>query len=145
MITEKDFQILKHLRKNNRGTLTNISKSAGIPVTTVYDRIKMLDQNQIIKKSVCLLDFSKLGFHVKTHFALKVKEREQFLEFISKQDCLNSLYRINHGFDFLFEAIFRDMNETRAFSELIEKNFTVLNKQFYYILEDLKQEEFLGK
>jgi len=142
---EKDLQILKHLRKNNRGTLTGISKSTGIPVTTVYDRIKMLDQNQIIKKSVCLLDFSKLGFHVKAHFALKVKEREQFLEFIAKQDCLNSLYRINHGFDFLFEAIFRDMNETRAFSEFIEKNFTVLNKQFYYILEDLKQEEFLGK
>jgi len=142
---EKDFQILKHLRKNNRGTLTSISKSTGIPVTTVYDRIKMLDQNQIIKKSVCLLDFSKLGFHIKAHFALKVKEREQFLEFISKQECLNSLYRINHGFDFLFEAIFKDMNETRAFSEFIEKNFTVLNRQFYYILEDLKQEEFLGK
>ena len=142
---EKDFQILKHLRKNNRGTLTGISKSTGIPVTTVYDRIKMLDQNQIIKKSVCLLDFSKLGFHIKAHFALKVKEREQFLEFISKQECLNSLYRINHGFDFLFEAIFKDMNETRAFSEFIEKNFTVLNRQFYYILEDLKQEEFLGK
>ena len=145
MITEKDLQIISHLRKNNRQTLSKISKNTRIPITTVYDRIKMYDKNLIIKKSVCLLDFGKLGFHVKAHFALKVNERDQFLKFIGKQTCLNSLYRINHGFDFLMELIFKDMNEAKAFAENIEKNFTIQNSQFYYILEDLKQEEFLGK
>lgn len=49
MIKEKDRTILNLLRKNSRIQLTEIQKETSISVSTIFDRIKKLEQKKIIK------------------------------------------------------------------------------------------------
>jgi DNA-binding Lrp family transcriptional regulator len=57
---------------------------------------------------------------------------------------INSVYRIYNVFDYLVEAIFKDMADLQRFNDLLEK-FRIDARQELFILEDLKRESFLSE
>jgi DNA-binding Lrp family transcriptional regulator len=144
MLTDGDKKILCLLRKNSRETLTKLSRSTGIPISTIYDRIK-LHNGSVIKKHTSIVDFEKLGYSARANIALKVEkaDRAELTSFLLKHGNVNSAYRTANGFDFIVEAIFRNHMELNDFSEELDKNFQITQKQIYYILEDIKREEFM--
>lgn len=141
---KKDLVIISHLRKNARETLTRMSRKTSIPVSTLYDKLKLHTGN-LIKKNTALIDFSKIGFHARANVALKVdrEQRQELKEFLLKNNNINSVYKINNGFDFLAECIFKHIKELEDFLESVDAKFKVRNRQVYYIIEDLKREDFL--
>ncbi|MEM4713256.1 MAG: Lrp/AsnC family transcriptional regulator [Candidatus Bathyarchaeia archaeon] len=56
-----DIKILEMLQEDARQTYTTIGKRLGIAHSTVYDRIKRMEQNGIIKKYTALVDAEKAG------------------------------------------------------------------------------------
>jgi len=56
----KDMMLLSNLRANARETLTNISKRTNIPISTIFDRLKLHEKN-LIKKHTAIIDFALLG------------------------------------------------------------------------------------
>jgi len=56
-----DLRILQVLQENSRQTYTAIGRLLGIAHSTVYDRIKRMEQQGIIKKYVILIDTEKMG------------------------------------------------------------------------------------
>ena len=106
MLTEKDALIIQQLRENARISTTAIAQKADMPVSTVFDRMRC-HEHDIITKYVALLDFAKLGYHAKTKIAIKVigEERQQVFAYLSQDSYVNSLYKINFGFDFFIELI----------------------------------------
>lgn len=56
-----DLRILQVLQENSRQTYTAIGKLLGIAHSTVYDRIKRMEQQGIIRKYVILIDTEKMG------------------------------------------------------------------------------------
>ena len=36
-ISKKDLLLISHLRQNARETMTNVSRSTGIPISTIFD------------------------------------------------------------------------------------------------------------
>jgi len=56
-----DLRILQVLQENSRQTYTAIGKLLGIAHSTVYDRIKRMEQQGIIKKYMILIDTEKMG------------------------------------------------------------------------------------
>ena len=146
MINKKDILIISNLRINARMPLTKMSRKINIPVSTIFDRLK-INENGLIKKHTCLLNFSKLGYNVRANIAFKVEadDREGLKEYLLKHESANSVYKINNGFDFMIEGIFREIREMEDFIEDLEKRFRILDKKSFYIIEDLKREEFLSK
>lgn len=142
---EKDLLLLAMLRANSRETLTRMSKKTAIPISTIFDRLKQ-HQGSLIKKHTAIIDFAMLGFSTRTTMTLKVGkgERESIRDYLTKHPHVNSVYKINNGFDYLIEAIFRNLKEVEDFLELLEERFKVKAKQVYYIIEDIKREEFLA-
>ena len=69
---QTDLRILAHLRNNARASITGISRKTGIPVSTIFDRIRVYE-NQLVHKFTALIDFSKLGFNVRANIFLKVE------------------------------------------------------------------------
>ncbi|MEM2104327.1 MAG: Lrp/AsnC family transcriptional regulator [Candidatus Bathyarchaeia archaeon] len=57
-----DMKILEILQEDARQTYTSIGKRLGIAHSTVYDRVKRLENYGIIKKYTALLDAEKAGF-----------------------------------------------------------------------------------
>jgi len=56
-----DLKILEALQEDAKQTYTAIGKHLGIAHSTVYDRIKRMEQNGIIKKYTALIDAEKAG------------------------------------------------------------------------------------
>ncbi len=143
---QKDLIFLSYLRKNARETLTTISRKTNIPISTLYDRLK-LQEKELISKHTTLIDFSKLGYQCRANIILKVniEDREAVKKYLMCQQQVNSLFRINNGYDFMIEGIFRHVKDMEEFMEIFEKKFKVIDRKVYYIIEDLKRETFLGE
>ena len=144
MISQKDKLIFSHLRKNARINLTDISKKTGIPTSTIYDRVRH-NEKIIVKKHVTLLDFAKLGFNAKANIAVKVAKHDQkkLLEYLKLHSNVNSLYRINYGYDFMFEVLYPDIVKVEDFVTELENSFTIEKRHIFNIIEDIKREEFM--
>ena len=144
IMEKEDLLILSHLRENARKNLTGISKSTGIPISTIFDKLKKYEGDCIIKHTA-MLDFAKLGYEVKVHIMMKVpkESREDLKESLLKDARINSVYRINNGYDFMVEAFFRNMKEVNDFSECLEK-FKVKDAEEYFVLEEIKKESFMS-
>ena len=55
------IQILRIIQRNSKITTREIAKQLNLPVTTVFTRIKKLEQRGIIKEYRAILDAKKLG------------------------------------------------------------------------------------
>ena len=142
IINKKDMQIITALRKNARESLTKISRNTGIPISTIFDKIR---DNPLITKSTCLLDFNQLGFNTRAKATIKVEResREELRAYLSKHQNVNSLYKINSGYDFLIEIVFRNIKDLEEFMEYIRDRFQIIEDNVFYILEDIRREEFM--
>lgn len=141
---KKDILIMSHLRRNGRESLTKLSKLTHIPVSTIFDRMKANADN-LIKRHTCLIDFSKLGYGTRATIVYKIDKsvREGFREHLIKNLSVNSVYKINNGFDFMIEGVFKDIKEIEDFNEQLEEKFKIKQKQVYYIIEDIAREKFM--
>ena len=145
MLSKKDMKIIAHLRKDARMSLTTMSRKTSIPVSTIFDRLKACEEG-VIQKHTSLLDFAKLGFDARANITLRVDKdkREDLKQFLMKNESVNSVYKINNGYDFLIEGVFRNIKDLEVFLELLEERFGVTEKQVYYIIEDVKRESFMS-
>jgi len=78
--------------------------------------------------------------------ALKVDRniRSQVKEYLTKHQRVNSFMRVNNGFTFVIDAIFRDIKESEDFIEELEERFETSKKMVLYVVEELKREAFLS-
>jgi DNA-binding Lrp family transcriptional regulator len=57
----KDLEILKALQEDSRQTYTAIGKRLGIAHSTVYDRVRRMELQKVIKNYTALVDLEKAG------------------------------------------------------------------------------------
>lgn len=144
-LRDKDMLVISCLRRNARESLTAMSKKTGIPVSTLFDTIRY-HQGSLIRKHATIVDFEKLGYSTRANIILKVsrKDRDAMKEYLVRNSFVNCAYKINNGFDFMAEVIFRNMSELEDFMETLEENFKISDKHVYYVIDDIKKEEFLA-
>ncbi|MEM3703752.1 MAG: winged helix-turn-helix transcriptional regulator, partial [Candidatus Bathyarchaeia archaeon] len=63
-LDEKDLAILALLQDNCRMTAKEIAQKIGSPITTVFAKIKRMEQLEIIKEYRAILNHKKLDFGV---------------------------------------------------------------------------------
>ncbi len=56
-----DWNILQALQENAKQTYTEIGRRFGVAHSTVYDRIKRMEENDVIKKYTTVVDLEKVG------------------------------------------------------------------------------------
>ena len=144
MINKKELSILMNMRQDGRRTLTQISKNTGVPISTVYDRIRT-HIDGLIHKNCCLIDFSKLGLGCRVNIVLKVKrdDRSAVKDFLLKHHSVNNVWKINNGYDFLADCVFRHVKEVEDFVERFEERYEIIENQIFYVIEELQHESFL--
>jgi DNA-binding Lrp family transcriptional regulator len=122
-----------------------MSRKTNIPVSTLFDRLKT-NEEQLILKHTSLIDFSKLGYNVRTNVTIKVdrEDKEALKEYLMKHPQINSMYKINNGFDFMIEGVFKQLKEMEEFMDILQNKFRIQDHKSFFIIEDLKREEFMS-
>jgi len=143
MLKQSDIDIISHLRSGKRRKVTEISRELNIPVTTLYDRLDAL-KSQANLHHTALVDFKRLGYKGNVHLGFKVgtNDKEALESHLMRHPALNSLYRVNHDFDFLAHLVFHDIDELKLFMEDIRLRFIVLDVKVFDVVDELKREAF---
>lgn len=137
-LDEKELMVLSELRKDSRQSLAEISRKTNIPVTTIFDKLKRLEAELIIKHT-SFIDFSKIGFNIKVALLLKSNGKEELENFLINHGNINLICAISADYDYFAEGIFKGMGELYNFIEDTE-GIGAKKIAHYYIEEDIKKE-----
>ncbi len=146
MISIKDREALIYLRKDARMTLSKLSRATKTPVSTLFNRIKKQEEN-FVKKFTVLLDYRKIGYLARAYVVVKVhrKDKEELRLFLHRHKNVNSLYKVNHDYDFLTDVVFKDYVELDGFLEELQNDFAVKIGFVHHIIENIKEEHFFSE
>lgn len=141
MINDKDIKILNHLRNNSRARVTNIAKNLNTPATTIYDRLRSLE-NKVIKKHTTLIDYSKLGYNQNSFVKIKQNSKE-LSDYLCNHKNVNSIYKTNYHREIIFQTIFKNHEQFYLFIEELKNRFKFSDIIIDHIDDVLKIESFL--
>jgi Lrp/AsnC family leucine-responsive transcriptional regulator len=115
-----DKKLLILLQKDSKKTTKELSLTLNLSVTAVYERIKKLEREGIIKNYVALINRSKVGksFIVFCHIKLIQHTREFLTKFESQVVKLSEILECHHvsgDYDYILKIAVRDMEEYREF------------------------------
>ncbi|MBR9691221.1 Lrp/AsnC family transcriptional regulator [Candidatus Woesearchaeota archaeon] len=140
---QKEKEIIKHLRKGKRVNISSIARELDLPVSTVSDAIRRIEKRYVLKRS-SLLDYPRLGYNANAVVVMKVNpsQKHLILDFLEKQNCVNSIFHVNSGFNFLIELVCKDNLELLNWIEDVKTNFDVEVISFQ-ILKVVEKERFV--
>ncbi|MGK0387255.1 MAG: Lrp/AsnC family leucine-responsive transcriptional regulator [Patiriisocius sp.] len=115
-----DMSLLRYLQEDSKQTNKELSSKLNLSVTAVYERIKKLERNGVIKKYVALLEKQHLdfGFMVFCHVKLSQHTETNIANFeaeVSQLDAVLECFHVSGEFDYLLKVVVKDMDAFRYF------------------------------
>lgn len=109
-----DLSILKILQDNSKITNLDLSKRIGLSPAPTLERVKKLEQNNVIKSYHAEVNPAAIGLMVKTFVLVsldwrKNQARESFLEQVADIDEITECYIITGEADFLIKIVCQDI------------------------------------
>ena len=124
LINEKDFEILSLLKKDAKLTVQDISRKIMMPVTTVHNRIKKMEENGIIKGYSAIVDNKKLGVNISAYVMIGVEYRTpsgrkisqtKLAGEIKKNNLVDEASIVAGGTDIIIRIHAKDIDELNGF------------------------------
>src|SRR3989344_8767150 len=118
-----DLKIIETLRHHGRWGTQTISKKTGIPVTTVYHRIKKLEKEGVIKEYTITIDHELLGTPVLAYILIKgdlnyVREGKttvmEILTTLKKKEYVEEISSTTGHYDYLVKIRAKSMKHLSA-------------------------------
>jgi len=112
-----DLKIIKELHENAKQTYRELSDKLGLAIGTIYNRIRKLEENGVIRNYTINIDYSKLGYDLTAIIMMQVegpyiiKIEKQLAEF----EEVMSVYDITGEFDIAVIAKFMDREHLNKF------------------------------
>ncbi|KPM49376.1 Lrp/AsnC family transcriptional regulator [Jiulongibacter sediminis] len=143
---ETDRLILKYLQEDAKLTTKELAGRLNLSPTPVYERVKRLESEGVIKKYVAVIDREKVGKDLMVLCNIRLKEHEQkagakFVKEITElpevAECLN----ISGDYDFLIKVVVSDMREYQSF--IMNKLASLENigsTQSIFVMGEIKNE-----
>lgn len=115
-----DKKILTLLQQDSKQTNKQLSLQLNLSVTAVYERIKKLEKEGIIKKYAAVIDKDKIGksFLIFCHIKLLQHSKEflsNFEEEVLKLDEVSECFHISGDYDYILKIYVKDMQAYREF------------------------------
>jgi len=114
-----DWNILQALQENAKQTYTEIGRRFGVAHSTVYDRIKKMEENDVIRKYTTVVDLEKVG--VKNITAIMTvftdpKESENVAKKLSEsKEVLEVSTSLSEELSIIAKVVAKDQNKLHSF------------------------------
>ncbi|MEN9337599.1 MAG: hypothetical protein RLZZ500_2586 [Bacteroidota bacterium] len=115
-----DKKIVQFLQKDARMTNKELASKLQMSVTAVYERIRKLEREGIIKKYVALVDRTKIekAFIVFCHIKLVQHTKDYLMRFESEVTKLPEIlecFHVSGDYDYILKIAVKDMEAYRDF------------------------------
>ena len=115
-----DFKLLNFLQEDCKQTNKELSAKLNLSVTAVYERIKKLEREHVIKQHVSLLNKEKVnrGFLVFCQIKLVQHAKEYLTKFekeVKQLDEVLECFHVSGDYDYLLKVVVEDMPHFRSF------------------------------
>jgi Lrp/AsnC family leucine-responsive transcriptional regulator len=124
-----DRKILSYLQKDSKMTTKELSVYLNLSTTAVYERIKKLERNNVIKKYIAIINKEKVekGFVVFCQIKL-IQHKHAFVEKFEREviefDEVLECYNVSGDFDYFLKIIVKDM---QAYHNFLNDKLTSLD------------------
>ena len=141
-----DLAILRALQKNARLTTKEVAAQVNLSSTPVFERIKRMEREGIIKQYVAIVDASKLnrGFTVFTSVKLRyctLEAAREFINCVEKLPEVTECYNISGANDYLLKVNVVDMKSYQYFVLGILGTLACVGHiESSFVMEDIKHE-----
>ena len=136
-----DYKILECLKSNARIKASQISKEIHLSVSAVLERIKKMENNNIIKNYTITVDNNKLGNGTSALMEVSLdhpKFYESFTNIIEQNDKVVLCYYLTGEFDFMLKILRSSSEELEKIHRDIKSLEGVSRTKTYFILKDIK-------
>lgn len=143
-LDETDKKLLHLLQENAKYTIRELAEKLFLTTTPVYERIRRLEREGVIKGYSAILDKTKVGRGLTVFSSVTLKEHstrfierfeEEILHFPEVQGC----YHCSGAFDFLLKVLVPDME---SYQQFISKQLASLeyigNVQSYFVMKEIR-------
>jgi len=115
-----DKKILELLQENARMPIKQIGEKVHKASTAVYERVRKMEEQGVIKKNVALLDPKKIGRGLIAFTAVELKQHSHtmiktFEKNILKFGEIMECFHMTGSDDYLLKVMVRDMDEYQEF------------------------------
>jgi len=114
-----DWEILKALQENSKQTYSEVGRQLGVAHSTVYDRIRKMEKNGVIKKWTVDIDHEKIGMNYVTArmtVYTDPKESENVAKELSAaKEVLEVSMSLSEELLIIAKVIARDQDELHSF------------------------------
>lgn len=115
-----DKKIITLLQKDSKQTNKQLSLQLHLSVTAIYERIKKLEKEGIIKQYVAVIDKDKIdkSFLIFCHIKLLQHSREFLSNFekeILKLNEVTECFHVSGDYDYILKIYVKDMKAYREF------------------------------
>ena len=124
-----DRKILMQLQNDSKRNTKEIANKIGLSVTPTYERIKKLEQQQIIKSYVALLDRVKINKLIVAYCQVTLSKHDRKLADSFNEEVLSlpeimECHRVSGNYDFLLKVVVDDIT---AFHHFINEKLSVVD------------------
>lgn len=138
-----DYKILKELKLNAREKASVISEKIGLSVSTVIDRIRKMEDNEIISGYTVEINQRKTGNDMTALMEVSLehpKYYEPFTEMIRNNPNIVDCYYLTGDFDFVLKVITDSSDSLEMIHRNIKSMDGVSATNTHFVLKCVKNE-----
>ena len=113
MMDATDLQIVRCLKENARMSASEISARVNMSVSAVIERIRKMEQANIIKQYTIVVDHKNIGHDVIAFVTVSLEHpnyHDKFIEAINNNNQVNECHYMTGDLDFILKIITKSIN-----------------------------------
>lgn len=139
-----DKRILSELQQDATLPLEEIAKRVGASKTPVWNRIRKLKDQGVIKNQVAILDPEKLGLDSCFFVMIRTSEhddawQQRFLEIVANRPEIQEAHRMAGDIDYILKVRVSDAKAYNVFYQALISEVKLFNVTATLSMEEIKQ------
>ncbi len=142
---ETDKQILMYLQKNALMPLSELSKKVGLSSTPCWNRIKKLEEEEVIKSRTVVLDNKKVNLPITVFLSISIQNHTEvwlknFQKVVEKYDEILEVHRLTgSNSDYQIKILSPSIEEYDKFQQNLIKEIECTNMTSQISLHTVKK------